>query len=165
MQTVIDLTVKLQDPYQYMLLPLLLATLILVSPVIIHLFKYILSKRRVKPVDEEPAEVVKTPVVRRALNVIKADYIKRINVIEAAYNNKEIDSREMHQRLSSTVREFVNEVTGISAQTFVLSDFAKVQMPQVQALIEAFYAPEFAPQEIIELQSAENARKVVSEWN
>ncbi len=165
MHTVIDLAVRLQKNHQYSLIALILAALIVLSPLIWWIIKTILGIKPKEKKATSKVQPVKKPVSRRPLNVIKEDYIKRIDAIEKKYNDKAIDSREMHQKLSITVRQFVSEVKGISADALVLSDFERMQMPDMEKLLEAFYAPEFAPEEVIQLQSADNARKVVREWN
>ncbi|MCQ2482191.1 MAG: hypothetical protein MJ153_01725 [Clostridia bacterium] len=165
MQTVIDLSVRLQKNHQYSFIALIVAALIVLSPLIWWIVKKLLG---IKPKEKKASSKVQTTkkiVNRRPLNVIKDDFIKRIDAIEKKYNDKAIDSREMHQKLSVTVRQFVSEVKGIPADALVLSDFERMQMPEMEKLLEAFYAPEFAPEEVIKLQSADNARKVVREWN
>lgn len=165
MRTVIEITVKLQKPMQYSLLALILALFVVLSPWIWKLVKYIISKLETEEKVKVKTEIEIPFEPRKSLYALKEEFIKRIDAIENSFNNSEIDSREMHQKLSSTVKQFVYEVTGIKTQTFVLSDFERNKMPQMQELLEIFYAPEFAPESVMNQQSADNARKVVREWN
>lgn len=165
MRTVIEITVKLQKPMQYSLIALIIALLVVLAPLIWQLIKYIKSKNNAPKVIKEKEAPKEVFVPRKTLYQLKEEYIKLIDAIEKKYINSEIDSRELHLELSSAVKKFVEEVTGVSASSFVLSDFAKHKMPTIEGLLEVFYAPEFAPESVMEQQSADNARKVVREWN
>lgn len=166
MRTVIEITVNLQKPMQYSLLALIIALLIAFTPLIWKIIKYLIEYFKTGEKTEKVKEVKEEPFVpRKSLFVLKDEYLRIIDAIETKYNNGEIDTRELHLQLSSTVKKFIYEVTGVKTQAFVLSDFERNKMPEMQALLEIFYAPEFAPESVIQQRSADNARKVVREWN
>jgi len=162
-------TVDLQEPLSFsLLLTVILIVLAVLPPVIwliLKLLKIKLPEKKQKPVQEEEAPIVMKPV--RPIEVLKREYLLKIDAVESKYKEKQIDAREAHIQMSSIVREFVNDATGVNVRNFTLREIQKLNMPNLSKLISEFYSPEFAfGTEDIQIEdSFSNARQVIREWN
>lgn len=149
-------TVDLQKPFSYSLIILGILIFLVLLPWIIKLIQFIIKhwpKKKNKPEKKKVKNIA----------AIKSKYTKKIDKIAA---NESLSDREVYLELSSTVRNFVFEMTGVTAQNFSLREIKGLNMPELYDLIEQFYHPEFAAEEVeTDIAAAiAGARKVVSEW-
>ena len=158
MQTSVDL----QDPFSYSFLPIVLvvAAAVILSVVLVAI-KFI--QRRLNG-QMKPKEKVKVFKARHP-EVIRKDYLARIDKIEHDYTSGKTDVRITHQELSACVRLFVHEMTGINVHTFSLNELKAHGIDKLSGLIEQFYAPEFDLRTDKEtMDSIRDAREVVTSW-
>lgn len=162
-------TVDLQKPLSFSLVLTVVFIILAVLPPLIYIIwklsKFKVPEKKVKPKEETVIEQPKKP--RRAIEEMKRDYLMKIDAIETKYRNSEIDAREAHIRMSTVVRGFVNEATGVNVKNYTLREIEKLDMPDLTKLIGEFYSPEFAfgtEDDVIE-DSFGNARQVIREWN
>ena len=69
---------------------------------------------------------------------------KRIAEIERCYKSGELDTRAAHGQMSSEVRWFIQEVTGLPAQSMVYEELKRRGRPELADLIREYYGPEFS---------------------
>ncbi len=160
----IDVSVGLQDPFSYMLAPIIILAGVLVAGIIaLVVFHFLKNRKSVVKKVAEPKPVVFKPKDKGAL---QREYLAKIAKVQADYESGAMDVRTAHQELSAIVRMFVHELTGINAQNFSLLELRAHDVNQVSDLIEEFYAPEFALRtEKDTMNSINDARTVISTWN
>lgn len=161
-------TVTLRDPFEYYTWVIVLAVLFLIMAIVLAFFsvKRIYAQRVASAPKDVPRIVRPAP---RQLQVIKIDYEKRLSDLSAGYSNKTIGRREAYQRLSSTIRGFVAEVTGIDVERYTKTEIATFGIKSLDKLMDEYYVPEFAEDEkgvsknfVV---SCNNALGVVRKWN
>lgn len=116
------------------------------------------------------------PVVRDVAST-RARHLAEIDEVVTAVAAGRLTPREGHQRLSSTVRSYVEEVSGLPARSMALADFRAQAPGSLQDLvgaIELMYPPEFSPEGSAESDgavasatvdaAAQRARAVVAGW-
>ena len=150
------ISVDLQDMFSYSLLLTIGLGLLVVLPIII----LVIFKRKPKPIKPKV-------ISKMAADQIKSKYLKTINEIETKYKAHEIDDREAYLQLSSAVRGFVQEMTGVRAMNLTLHEISGLGMPSLHNLIAEFYRPEFAfdSEGADTPKSIADARTVVEKWN
>ena len=90
--------------------------------------------------------------------------MKRIAGIERGYKSGELDTRAAHGQMSSEVRWFVQEVTGLPAQSMVYEELRRRGRPELAELIREYYGPEFSYiSESDAVQAIEKGRALVQE--
>ena len=90
--------------------------------------------------------------------------MKRIAGIERGYRSGELDTRAAHGQMSSEVRGFVQEVTGLPAQSMVYEELRRRGRPELAELIREYYGPEFSYiSETDAVQAIEKGRALVQE--
>ena len=90
--------------------------------------------------------------------------MKRIAGIERGYRSGELDTRAAHGQMSSEVRWFVQEVTGLPAQSMVYEELRRRGRPELAELIREYYGPEFSYiSETDAVQAIEKGRALVQE--
>ncbi len=160
----IDVSVDLQDPFSYMLTPIIIiGIVILLAAAALILFEIYRRKKNAPIKVKEPKPVVFKP---KDKTQIKAEYLEKVEKIRAAYTSGAMDVRTAHQELSAIIRMFVHEMTGINTQNFSLTELKAHKITSISGLIEEFYAPEFAQRsEKDTINSINDARKVIESWN
>ncbi|MBO4242700.1 MAG: hypothetical protein IKT14_06075 [Clostridiales bacterium] len=158
-------SVSLQHPFSYsLLLTILLIAAVLLPAVIL----IIMRLKGVKlPEFKKKQKVKKVKYVPKDPASIKARYLRMIDDIQNDRAYERIDNRESYLRLSTTVRNFVNELTGSNTQNLTLSEIETLQMPSLYELIKDFYRPEFAYDSgtVDMMKAFGDARTVIREWN
>ncbi len=156
-----QVTVDLQNNYSYA--PLIFLFLLAALLILGLIFWASREKQRPK---EKPETLQPEPVnPRNRAMGLKRKYDRRLAQLEEDYTKGTISERKAYQKLSVLIRGFAHEMTGVRVSNYTLQELRQVGMPQLTALIEECYVPEFAPgnegqaQEIIK-----KARKVISEW-
>jgi len=151
-------SVKLQDPFSYSIWPIIIFFVILLIVFIVWL-----NNKRKQNVSSELK--IKEPS-KESLETIKKKYLKKIDFVEEKLKNNKIALRGAYQELSSIIRLFAFEVTGIKVQNYTLRDIEKINMPSLSELIKEYYAPEFAEISKGNIESSlEKTRKVIERWN
>lgn len=158
-----DITVKLQNPFSYALWPVILLGLLIIGIVV----ALILLKLNLKP--KKKTEIVKEkpqPINMVDVNGLRARYLKQLDEVEQAFRSQKLTIRKAYQNMSIIVRKFVQERTGIKANTYTLEDIKKLNIPQLEALISEFYSPEFSVKSEGDVYEAlEKSRRIIEEWN
>ena len=153
-------SVKLQDSFSYSLIPIILLFIILVAIIATLIY---LSRKSKKKVTQE-IKIKKAP--KETLEGIKKKYLKKIDDVEKKLKEDKIKLRGAYQELSSIIRFFTFEVTGIKVQNYTLQDIESLNMPALTELIQEYYAPEFAEFSKGNIEaSLEKTRKVIEKWN
>ncbi|GAB3597708.1 hypothetical protein [Microbacterium tumbae] len=157
---------ELYPPAQYgwgwMLLALgILALLVLAGWLVIALTR---PRRRLEIAGTAVPAIMPADV----LAVLRGEYLERIDRVEAEYAAKRMDPRRANLELSRTVREFVNEYSGLEAPVLALDDLAAlgVHPALLDALRRHYYPSVFRRGPAIDpVAGAAAARKVVTTWN
>lgn len=167
-----NITVKLQSPFSYSIWPVILLGIVVLGPIVFLLLRAIFNwlsrrKKKNKAVKEMKEQIQQVVVLHP--DEIKKKYIALLQNIRYRRTNGEIENRLAHQELSTTVRKFVKEMTGINVQNYTLSEIKGLKMPQLYYIIDECYTPEFATDDEENVAEAvdviDKAKKVISEWN
>lgn len=152
-----QVTVDLQNPFSFSLIPIIILFILLVVPTYLYL-KKIQQNRKEKVI--EIKEVDEKNIIR-----IQKKYIKQLKILQDKIDNKKISIRRAYQRLSKIIRYFVYEVTGINVQNYTLSEIKKLKMHQLTELIEDYYVHEFSKKSLGNInESIQKTRKVIVRW-
>lgn len=160
-----QVTVSLQDNYTY--LPVVLLIMAAFAAVVLLVVWASKEKRKPKEQNKIPQAEPVNPRVRAM--ELKRKYDRQLAELEDGYVKGEIPERKAYQKLSRLVRSFAHEMTGIKVSNYTLNELRGVGMPQLTALIEECYVPEFArdnrsESEVKIKDAIRKARKVISEW-
>ena len=160
-----QISVELQNPFIYSLLLTIGLIALVVLPLIIAGIIWLIKhkpQKRVKKV--KPPKPVKPKPIN--VELVKRDYLNKIDAIRVKYNEGKIDTRATYLELSSVVRNFVHEVTNIDTQNFSLYELKALNMDELSQLIEQFYRPEFSYEDTTSDINVAfvDARTVVSKW-
>ena len=160
------ISVNLQEMFGYSALLTILLVVLVAIPLLVYFF-FKLKGFKLPEKKKKKAEAPKPYVRKRSIQEIKSDYLRQISMIETKYKNNEIDDREAYLRLSTVVRSFVQEMTGIKAVNLTLSEIKELGLPTLADLIAEFYRPEFAYESegADTLRHIADARTVVTQWN
>lgn len=160
------ISVSLQEMFGYSGLLTILLVVLVAIPLLVYLF-FKLKGFKLPEKKKKKAEAPKPYVRKRSIQEIKSDYLRQISMIETKYKNNEIDDREAYLKLSTVVRTFVQEMTGIKAVNLTLSEIKELGLPTLADLIAEFYRPEFAYESegADTLRHIADARTVVTQWN
>ena len=160
------ISVNLQEMFGYSALLTILLVVLVAIPLLVYLF-FKLKGFKLPEKKKKKAEAPKPYVRKRSIQEIKSDYLRQISMIETKYKNNEIDDREAYLRLSTVVRSFVQEMTGIKAVNLTLSEIQELGLPKLADLIAEFYRPEFAYESegADTIRHIADARTVVTQWN
>lgn len=158
-----DSSVSMQPHLATGLAPAIICLLIVLSPFAIKLIRKIKSrKERSKQAVQKLINVM--PV--RGRDKVKQDYIWRLTELRKALKRGGLTPRLCYQRLSVLLREFAKAYGGIETTTKTLTEIKSLQIPELTALIEEYYEPEFAPDTVGDADKAiERTIKVIQEWN
>ena len=152
--------VELQNLLHFHWLWLLLATLFLIGS--LGLLYY--SWRKYASPKEKKLKVKKPP--KKLASEIRNKYLAKLNELENSIKNKDCDNREAYQKLSTIIRMFVYEMTGISVQNCTLEEIRPLRMPRLTRLVEEYYEPEFSSENLGDaLKSLSKTRKEIQAWH
>lgn len=151
---------ELQDQMSYLTWPIIVGGiflfLCLMCMIIIMLMK--------RPKKVAPAPVVAAPV--KTLQDIKVQYYSELQQIDVLISSGKIDLKSAYQQMSTTLRHFIYEATGVKVQNLSLLEIKMLNMPVIANLVEEYYAPEFAEKSVGNFrESIEKTKWVVSQWN
>jgi len=102
------------------------------------------------------------------LGNLKGGYLRRIDEIVRLAGTEELSTRRAHQELSVTVRQFVQEASGLTAPTMTLTELGRSGVPSLKPVTDVvlrLYPVEFGPDSTASIGTAADvAREVVSRW-
>ena len=153
-------SVFLQDPFSFRHLYLLIGGAMLLAAALLRMLIRYLFGTGIRAGAERS---VRIGSVR--LFFLKLRYSCRIRRIGKAFKNGKIDCREAHQRMSRTVRGFVQKATGVMAEKMVLTEIAQTKHRTLAALIGDMYGPEFARlSDADTLDMVRRSRELIKTW-
>lgn len=153
---------ELQKPMSYAVWPMVVLGVIVFCIILYFLLPRIIRSLRNKP------KKAPTPHIRTYQDVlaIKGKYISELNALESNVLGQKITIRGAYQKMSTLIRRFVYEMTGIKVQNYTLEDIRKLNMPMLEQLIGEYLAPEFAKRtESNVMASLAKTKWVVERWN
>ena len=154
-------TVELQAPMAFQHIWAWLAAILIISAVFLQIF-FRIRRARAGQVPQK-IRIKKPPA--HMLPEIKERYLRELFDVEGALGRGDITVRQAFQSLSSIIRRFVYEVTGIEVQNYTLYEIRQLNMPRLTKLIEEYYAPEFARTTRMRgFASIERTRGVIRRW-
>ena len=105
---------------------------------------------------------------RRLRSDSRQAHLARLEAIETAFVDGWINAREGHQRISTTVRSFVAETSGVPTSAMTLADLERDGPEPLADVIGLIYPPEFVADESLaqrEFRDAmDRAKRMVSSW-
>lgn len=150
--------IKLQEPFSYSLVPIIVIGAILLIYVIFQIVRMFYKKA--KKQENSPKELTKVDIAN-----IKKQYLLRLTDLERQYKAGNITSREAYQRTSEYIREFVYKLTNINVSTCTLFDIRNLNMPLLANLVSEYYRPEFEREfEGDIIGSIEKTKRAIEEW-
>ncbi len=115
-----------------------------------------------------PPQAAPEPPPGWRLGNLKAGYVRRIDEIVRLAGAGELSTRRAHQELSVTVRQFVQEASGLTAPTMTLTELGRSGVPSlvpVTDVVLRLYPVEFGPDSTAGVGTAADvAREVVTRW-
>lgn len=155
-----EFPVELQKPLHFHIAWLIIATLFFIAAAFLLFY----SQKKFSSKKEKTLKVKKPP--RKNIPLIRKRYLAKLDELEMNINEGSIDNRTAYQKLSTIIRMFVYEMTGITVQNCTLEEIRTLRMPRLTKLVEEYYEPEFSSLELGDaLASLSITRKVVSAWH
>lgn len=99
---------------------------------------------------------------------LRAEYLGDLDTIEADFRGGRLDGREVNRELSSLVRRYVNEYSGLEAPVLTLADLRKMNVHPalIDAIARHYYPSIFRRNHVVDPEAGISAaRKVVQEWH
>ena len=147
---------ELQPLFTFSILPLLIMFIIFGGMTIFIVIKLLKSKKKSCKITISPKNV----------NLIKNNFLNKINELEEKFDNNLLTSRKTYQELSVLIRLFVYEITGLEVQKCTLLEIEKLNIPVLTELIKEYYEPEFSKLSRGNIKNSINKTKgVVLKWN
>ncbi len=151
--------VSLQEALQFHILWVFLAIALLIGALVLIIYAY-----KKYYVADDKKIIIKKPS-KQSIPKIKEKYLNQINELEINLKNNTINNRQGYQKLSTIIRMFVYEMTGISVQNYTLEEIKVLRMPRLTKLVAEYYEPEFSSYDLGDaLDSLSLTRKVVEAW-
>lgn len=153
-----ETSIKLQEPFSYSLVP------IVVIGLIVLIYAIFLIVKKIKNKDKKVIVQQKVECVVDVLTV-KKQYIAKLTNIETMYENGDITSKEAYQKTSEYVREFVQKLTNINVSNCTLQDIIELNMPLLANLVSEYYRPEFEKEFEGNIRSSiQKTKRAIEEW-
>ncbi|MDQ2757328.1 MAG: hypothetical protein M3Y71_12320 [Actinomycetota bacterium] len=128
---------------------------------------YVVVWWRTRPVPPPPPAPALASGAR--LDRLKGACLARIDELVRRVEAGQLSQRGGHQELSTVVREFVQEATGVSAPTMTLTELGRSgnrSLDPVTDVVLLLYPVEFGPEQPASVtQVAVVARRVVERWS
>lgn len=108
------------------------------------------------------------PALPDAIELLRTDYLSRIDEVDREVREGRLDARRAHARLSRLMRAFVNEYSGLEAPVLTLQDLVArgVHPALIDALGRFSYPSLFGRGAPVDpALGAEAAREVVRAWH
>lgn len=152
-------TVKLQAPFSYAKLPIIILILVLIMGILFYVAYYVYIKNK----SSMPTQIKKD--IPKDIEKIKKKYLKILEAIQKDMLNQKIDTRQSYIRMSECIRRFVYEATGIKAPNCTLEDVRSLGIPALLQLMEEYYTPEFARESVGDcIASFDRTRNAIENW-
>ena len=102
-----------------------------------------------------------------ALGQLKTHYLKLVDDLQHHYERDDLPERDVFLQLSSIMRRFVFEATGVKAHTATLAELREAAPASVAGTIADIYPAEFEPEPegVSAGASIARVREVVSTWS
>lgn len=156
---------ELYPPYQYGWGWLWLAFGLILAVVIgALLVRHFTRPRRIPDAEREHRPELAGDVVMQ----LRTEYHREIDRIMHDHSMRRITGHQANQRLSTLVRRYVNEYSGIEAPVLALSDLKSmgVNPVLVDAIQRHYYPSIFRRNNVVDPRAgADAARKVVEAWH
>ncbi len=147
--------VKLQGPFSYSKLGIIL----LIGSILIMILISIIIKIKNKPKIEKPSEE------KFDLEKVKKEYLTRIDNLMTKVNNNQLIKRKAYNELSLIIREFIYKTTNIDVLKYTLAEAKLRKNKELVELLNEYYEPEFSKEGKGDLiSSIDKTRKVIIEW-
>ena len=135
------------------------AVLVISAGFFVTLFRFRLKKRVRK---YKPLKPPKKPAPEYTRN----HALKQIDKCIYDLNHGRADIRESYQNMSTVMRTFASDMTGIDVTSMTLFELQALNDKRLSELIEKWYAPEFAMKTQADfMNDAEQAKHAVKRWN
>lgn len=161
-----QITVNLQHEFKYVTWPIISLIVLAILAVITYLFLKFLQRY-----DKKKKKIIDGQQAWRRLSepekyYLRMKYFRLLDELYFRVSNNQISIRHCYQRLSMYVREFVSEITGVKVNKCTLNDIKAMNMPMLAALVEEFYAVEFAKVSQGDAgASISKTKRVIEIWN
>ncbi|MDQ0731957.1 hypothetical protein [Arthrobacter sp. B1I2] len=100
------------------------------------------------------------------LPALKAAYLQRINDVDRAAADGNLEARVAHQQISLLLRQFVRDATGVDATRMTHQDLVRHPLPAAAGVVKALYPAEFGPGPLPSVSaSAAKASAAVRAWS
>lgn len=121
-----------------------------------------------KPLSIVPVKEADTLPTQDAIAQLRGEYLTAIDGIEQAYSTRSMSPKDANRALSTLVRSFVNEYSGLEAPVLSLSDLKDMGVPHslLDAIQRHYYPSIFRRGAAVDpVAGAKAARTVVASWN
>ncbi len=155
-----NIDVELQDPYMFSTWPIYLTLGLFAFSLIVVAVYFLLLRKKIK---DKPIEIKKPPMSLVA--GIKKKYLDALIKIEDDVTKGKIDNRKAYRELSSVIRLFVFDMTGIKVQNYTLTEISILKIKPLTTLVAEYYSPEFEEGENGNIKSSlDKTRGVIQRW-
>ena len=159
MPTTVTLQPDFFDPF---FLILLLGLILLISG-LVKFFRWSKERRAIKK--QQKMLQAQTMQMRAVPAQVKARYTDQLRQLGNRITVGAIPLRTGYQQMSLLVRTFVKEYANLDVTTKTLAEIRSMGLPELTALVEEYYAPEFSPDEIGDVQKSITATiKAINKW-
>lgn len=112
-----------------------------------------------------PSRVVDVVVAPADVPALKAQYISTIDDIQREFVAHHLDERELHHRLSRTVREFAADLGAPGAVAMTATLLSEAGLDSVARVIAGYEEPQFKERTVSDpTSSCEMAKGVIRQW-
>ena len=156
-----ETTVELQAPFMYLIIwPILAAVFI----GLVVFFQIYFRKKLGDRIKVEKQRRLKK-ISEATLEGKKKKYIGELLYIEYDLRDRKITVRQAYQKMSTCIRGFVRDVTGIKVDKYTLTEIKKIRIPLLTELVREYYEPEFALESRADvISSIRRTRSVIEGW-
>ena len=155
-------SVELQDTFSYSIIWIILALLLLAAVIFLQVFFRKKFGDRLK----RPKKIKVKKAKGKNLAEIRYRYLGEMSRIEGELRSGKITIRKAYSSMSTCIRGFVYEATGIPVDKYTLAEIRQVGIPALTQLVEEYYEPEFARFTYADInQSLYKTRKVLELWH
>ncbi len=156
------ISVDLEDPISYMLIWLILGIVFLAAAIFLQIY----FRKKFGDKLKRPKKIKIKKPKPKTLQEIRSSYMSKLGNIEAQLRGGRISIRQAYQDMSSCIRGFIFEATGIPVEKYTLSEIRQVNIPALTQLVEEYYEPEFARFTYADVnKSLYKTRKVLELWH
>ncbi|MCR5804397.1 MAG: hypothetical protein K6G47_09030 [Clostridia bacterium] len=153
--------VGVQNPASYAIWPMIILIVVILGIIGYSIYTYFRKKQK-KKAPPKPI-VVKTPPPN--LYALKEKYIAELDNLSRDFINEKVSLRIGFQQMSSIIRHFVFEATGIQVQNYTLDEIRTVGLPRLDELVTEYYNPEFARMSKGDfVESMNKTKRVIEQW-